>query len=479
MGAARRHRRWWIAGLLAAGASIAVASWVVGRSAPGLSLLLITVDTLRADRLSLMGNARNTSPSIDAWASDGVVFDLAYAPRGQTWSSLTSLFTGKYPIAHGVRTNGDQLRAEHQTLAEWLKAEGFATGAFITNMGEAPNRGFDEKAIFRDPSRPQFEWDREAVRRTIGFLEQHRGERFFAWIHLMDPHEPYLPPPPYDAWVGDYAGPYTGRSDQLDRVALDPSLPFDARDKAAILALYDGQIGSTDAQVARLLAALAKLGLDGETLVILTSDHGEELLDHNRYAFHSASIYDAVLRVPLVVKLPGRIGGGRRIAAAVELIDVPPTVFDLLSLPVPPAIQGESLVPLLDGTRAERRKREAFFEWSPPGRQRRHGAADRVFALRQGKWKLVSNPGGLRPWNRPYPQVPGSGFSLARIELYDLEADPHETRNLAAAEPEVVSRLTAVLEDWLAEALANEGASDAPTPEALQKLRQLGYIEGP
>ena len=105
--------------------------------------------------------------------------------------------------------------------------------------------------------------------------------------------------------------------------------------------------------------------------MILTADHGEELLDHNRYAFHSASIYDAVLRVPLILKLPGRIGGGRRIAAAVELIDVLPTVFELLSLPVPPAVQGESLVPLLDGTRAERRKSESFFEWSPPGRERR------------------------------------------------------------------------------------------------------------
>lgn len=450
-----------------------------GGSSRGPSLLLISVDTLRADRLSLLGNQRDTSPSIDAWAAEGAVFELAYAPRGQTWSSLTSLLTGKYPIAHGVRTNGDQLRPEHRTLAEWLEAEGFATGAFLTNMGAAPNRGFREKAIFRDPSRPQSEWDRDAVRAAIGFLERHRGERFFAWLHLMEPHEPYHPPAPYDGWVGDYAGPYTGSSEQLDRVALDPSVAFDARDKEAIVALYDGQIAATDAQLALLLRALRELGLEDDTLVILTADHGEELLDHNRYAFHSASIYDSVLRVPLVFRLPGRIGGGRRIAAAVELIDVLPTVCELLSLPVPPGVQGESLVPLLDGARPEPGKSEAFFEWSPPGRERRPGASQRVFAIRQGKWKLVSNPEGLRPWNRPYQRVPGSGFSLARRELYDLDADPHETRNLASAEPEVARRLAVRLEAWLAEMLPKQGASDGPTPEALRQLRELGYIEGP
>jgi arylsulfatase A-like enzyme len=426
-----------------------------------------------------MGNTRTTSPKIDAWAADGVVFDLAYAPRGQTWSSLTSILTGKYPIAHGVRANGDQLRPEHRTIAELLKAEGFATGAFLTNMGTAPHRGFDEKFDFRDLSLPQFEWDRDAVRRSIAFLERHRGERFFLWVHLMDPHEPYLPPAPYDEWVGDYTGPYTGSSDQLDRVALDPSVPFDARDKAAILALYDGQIASTDAQIGLLLGALRELGLDGRTLVILTADHGEELLDHHRYAFHSASIYDTVLRVPLVFKLPGRIDGGRRIAAAVELIDVLPTVFDLLSLPLSPGVQGESLVPLLDGTRTARRKSASFFEWSPPVTERRQDGAERIFAVREGRWKLVSNPSGLRPWNRPYRKVPGAGFPLARIELYDLEGDPHETRNLAAAEPEVASRLAARLEAWLAETSPKQGASDAPTPEALRQLRELGYIEGP
>jgi arylsulfatase A-like enzyme len=460
--------------------SVAVACGVGGRSARGPSVLLITVDTLRADRLSLLGNPRKTSPSIDAWAANGVVFELAYAPRGQTWSSLTSLLTGKYPIAHGVRTNGDQLRPEHRTLAEWLAAEGFATAAFLTNMGAAPNRGFREKAVFRDPSRSQSDWDREAVDGAIGFLERQRGERFFAWVHLMEPHEPYLAPAPYrDRWIADYAGPYDGSSEQLDRVALDPSVPFQTRDKDAIFALYDGQIASTDAEIARLLGALARLGLDGETLVILTADHGEELLDHNRYAFHSASIYDSVLRVPLVFKFPGRIGGGRRVASVVELIDVLPTVCELLSLPAPPGTQGQSLVPLLDGARAERARSEAFFEWSPPGRDRSPSATDRIFALRQDRWKLVSNPAGLRPWNRPYLRIPGSGFSLARTELYDLEADPHETRNLAAAQPEIVRRLASRLDQWLAGELPRQGASDAPGEEALEQLRQLGYIEGP
>jgi arylsulfatase A-like enzyme len=468
-----------LAGLLAGAAWLAAGCGGGSEPVPHPNLLLITIDTLRADRLSLLGNQRKTSPSIDAWAADGVIFESAYAPRGQTWPSLTSLLTGKYPIAHGVRTNGDRLRAEHRTLAESLEAAGYATAAYLTNMGTAPNRGFREKAIFRHPSRPHSEWDRDAVQAAIEFLERRRDMPFFLWLHLMEPHEPYHPPATYAEWIGDYAGSFTGDSEQLDRVALDPSVPFDAADKTAILALYDGQIAATDARLALLLRALRELGLEDDTLVILTADHGEELLDHNRYAFHAASIYDSVLRVPLALRLPGRISGGRRIQAAVELIDVLPTVCELLSVPAPPGVQGESLVPLIDGVRAERRRSEAFFEWSPPEGMSRPGVSQHIFAVRQGRWKLVSNPEDLRPWNRPYARVPGSGFLLSTQELYDVAADPHETRNLASAEPEVAARLAARLEAWLAEALPEQGGADAPTPETLRQLRQLGYIDGP
>lgn len=473
-----RRRLLLAAAALLALAATAAAFVIANRKAGRFNVLLVTVDTLRASRLSFMGNERETSPALDALAASGTVFDAAYAPRGSTWPSLTTILTGKYPIIHGVRSNGEALRAEHRTLAEILKAEGFATGAFLTNMTSAPNRGFDELAVCRDFMRPHFEWDRTAVRRATEFLRRHADDRFFAWVHLMDPHEPYLPPPPFDRWAEGYDGPFTGHPEPLEKIALDASLPFGEADEAAMLALYDGQIASTDRYLQKLFATLDELGLAEETLVVFTSDHGEELFDHNRYFFHAASIYDGVLRVPLVFRLKGAVREGARKGALVELIDVLPTVLDFLDLPRPSWIQGETLRPILDGARPERKKDTAFFEWSPPEKHFPQDIANRVFAVRRGKWKLISNPSGLRPWNRPYDKAKGEGFALERTELYDIEADPGETKNLAGTETKVARELFEVLGLWLAEMAEKAGASDEASAESQRQLEQLGYIRG-
>ncbi len=461
----------------AVAAAAAAAAIVLDRKAGPYNVLLITVDTLRADRLSLYGNPRATSPAIDAWAAGGAVFDSAYAPRGCTWPTLTTIVTGKYPIVHGVRSNGERLRPEHLTLAEMLEAAGYATGAFLTNMTSAPNRGFGEKALCRDFLRPHFEWDRVASKRAVEFMERHARGRFFAWLHLMDPHEPYLPPPPFDEFTAGYSGRFTGKAEELDEIALDPRAPFDSADKEAVVALYDGQIASTDRYLKKVFAALEQLGIEDETLVVFASDHGEELFDHNRYAYHAASIYDAVLRVPFVLRLPGRVPEGRRFAATVEMTDVLPTVLDLLGFPLPSWIEGESLVPLFDGTRTAREKTDAYFEWSPPEKIDPLDFANRVFAVRRGKWKLIANPSGLAPWNRPYRRGE-SGFALHKLELYDLETDPGETRNLAAEEPATAEELNAALGRWLARAREKAGSSDAPSEESLRQLEQLGYLRG-
>lgn len=477
--APRSRRRLLAAAVVLLALAASAAAYVIATREPGpYNVLLVTVDTLRASRLSFMGetNGRETSPALDALAASGAVFETAYAPRGCTWPSLTTILTGKYPIIHGVRSNGEALRAEHRTLAEILKAEGYATGAFLTNMTSAPNRGFDELAVCRDFMRPHFEWDRTAVRRATEFVRKNADERFFAWIHLMDPHEPYLPPPPFDRWAEGYAGPFSGQPEPLEKLALDPSVPFGPEDEAAMIALYDGQIASTDRYLKKLFATLDELGLSDETLVVFTSDHGEELFDHNRYFFHAASIYDGVLRVPLVFRLGGAIAAGRRTKALVELTDVLPTVLDFLDLPRPAWIQGETLRPVLDGDRPERRKDAAFFEWSPPDKHLPQDVANRIFAVRRGKWKLISNPNGLKPWNRPYDKSKGEGFALDRLELYDLDADPGETRNLAGVETAVTKELFEKLGVWLAEMVEKAGASDEASAESQRQLEQLGYI---
>jgi arylsulfatase A-like enzyme len=458
-------------------------------------IVLVSVDTLRADRLACYGHDRPTSPSIDRLATEGVLFENADAPRGLTWPALTTILTGKYPITHGVRTNGDRIRPEHPLISEILHGRGFDTAAFITNMERAPNRGFDTIECFIDTKKErktQAEWDRDATDAALAWLERHHEGEFFLWVHYLGPHKPYTPEPPFRGFLDDSTRPIeipedyefpesTGRRIDMEEDPLDRYLQYvtgrgielDPEEVAYVNALYDGEVLCVDREVGRVLEKLDALGRADDTLVVFVADHGEELYDRNEYFYHSCSVYQSVLHVPLVFRLPGVLPAGRRVPDPVELSDIAPTVLELLGEDdAADEVDGVTLLPLLQGT-GDRDKDHVVTEWYEA---RALGDRRPVFTIREGDWKLVYNPDEVHPALPPYKLFPGSSYPIERLELYNLREDPRERRNVAGEHPDRAARLRQAIESFLA---SREGKAGTPEPwdrASIERLLEMGYI---
>jgi arylsulfatase A-like enzyme len=422
-----------------------------------MSVVLITIDTLRADRLGVYGFEGETSPTIDAFAEEGVVFENAFVPRGQTWPALASLMTATYPITHGVRSNGDLLEGGPIQLAETLKKEGFTTAAFITNAKEQTWRGFDvlEKGE-----------DDEIHRKATAWLRANSQSRVFVWIHLLAPHWTYTPPPPYDTMFNPgYAGGIDGTNEGGMRVIREQGTLTPA-DVEQYKALYSGEVRHSDDLVMGLLDTLSETGMDKRSLVVFSSDHGEELADHNDYWDHTSSVYDTVYRVPLVFRLPTGQPAQGRVDTPVEIMDIAPTILSYLEIEAPENADGANLAPLWQGEALD--LGPVFGEWE-----------DRIQTVRTSKYKYISNPG-----NYSLPSIRWGEkvrFSVATEELYDIQADPLEQHNLAGELPEMVAELQATLDDWR-EAhgwVLNTGPDvDREMGEKIiEELRALGYVE--
>jgi len=455
-------------------------------TSPPRRVVLISIDTLRADRLGCYGYERPTSPNIDALATRGARFEHAQVHRGSTWPSLTSLLTGKYPVTHGVRKNAEMLSADHLFLSEMLESHGFETAAFLANMTRAPNRGFGTKVVYNDPALSQADWDRAATEDALAWVEEHRDDPFFLWVHYMDPHKPYTPEPEFDRFSAglsfevpeDFERPDRSarKAARGDRSELDEYLQYvmgrgvdlSEEEVAYVDALYDGEITAVDHEVGRLLEGLSRLGLDDETLLVLTSDHGEELYDRNHYFYHAASVYEGVLRVPLVVRWPGVVEPGRVIDTLVESVDIVPTALDALGLEPESGVEGVSLVPLLRGD-GERPRDTALAEWAEKMslKERRP-----IYTVRRGRYKLIHNPDDVDPDIPPFKSY-GTVFPIDKLELYDLRSDPLEQRNLAAAEPEKVAELLRVLGAFVA--THGDGGDAVMSMESIIEAVILGY----
>jgi choline-sulfatase len=406
-----------------------------------LNVLLVTIDTLRADHVGAYGARTGATPVMDRLASEGCLFEQAIVQVPLTRASHATLLTGLYPFQHGIRDNfAPALAPAHRTLAEVLKGAGYATGgfvgSFIVNTQSGLNRGFDEfddsfetgakgTKFFTDYQRvaarveaPAGRWIEQAAR---------AGRPFFAWVHFYDPHSPYTAPAPYSS-----------------RFAKNP---------------YDGEIAYTDAMLGRLLARLDTLGIAGRTLVVLTSDHGEALGDHKEEE-HGFFVYDAVLRVPLVLRLPGRIARGIRAKTEARSIDIVPTILDLAGLQkaAPPALPGRSLVPALDAPSKADPQVVSYSETLFP---RIHFGWSDLRSVRMGGWKYIQAP---------------------RPELYDLARDPGERTNLFAAEGRRAASLRSRLLDTLGgspETAVVGVTAPKLDPGTLQRLASLGYVSGP
>jgi arylsulfatase A-like enzyme len=415
-------------------ASAVTASGVAWRAmshqVPPSNVVIITLDTTRADRLPAYGFMDTVMPALDELAREGVVFDQAISVAPLTLPAHTSLFTGLFPPAHGVHDNADEaLAAGHATLAEVLQARGFRTGAFVGSIVLGPDRGlsqgFDrysgvnaaraDPGAFATPAR-QRRAD-EVVSDAIDWLNSVADSRFLLWAHFYDPHRPYDPPEPY---------------------------------RSAYYDAYVGEIAFADSRIGRLLAALEARHLLERTMVILAADHGESLGDHGE-PDHGMFLYDSVLRVPLIIRAPGVSPG--RVGAVVRLTDVMPTILDLLGVPAPD-MQGVSLVDLLNGRR-ETLDLEAYAESEYP---RRLGCGP-LRALRDGRFKLIDGP---------HP------------ELYDLERDPFEQRNIYDERRETAAAMTRRLRSFArADSAAREELSATPSrvPRRLtEALAALGYV---
>jgi arylsulfatase A-like enzyme/Flp pilus assembly protein TadD len=398
------------------------------------NVLLITVDTLRADHLGCYGFARASTPSIDRLAADGVLFERAETAAPITLPSHASIMTGTYPAYHGVRNNGTyRLGPRAETLADVLKRFEYRTGAVISGYPLVArfglSQGFDSYDDHLPPERDRQIGFRErsaeeVTRAGIAWLEATGSQRFFLWLHYFDPHAPYTPPSPY-----------------AERFSSSP---------------YDGEIAYVDAEVGRLLEKLRSLGLTERTLVALVSDHGEGLGDHGE-ATHGTFLYESTLRVPMILSLPGPLPRGRRVGTPVRTIDLMPTLLRLVELPEPDEVQGTSLLPLASRRPADLLLKSVSETLLP----RENYGWSEMAALRIGDWKYIQ---------------------ASREELYDLRADPGETDNLAARREGDAARMREEVHRLMAEA-APTGPPIAYRQEldetARERLRSLGYLWAP
>ncbi|MCB1628455.1 MAG: sulfatase-like hydrolase/transferase [Xanthomonadales bacterium] len=409
--------------------------------APRWNVLLVTFDTTRADHLQPYGHPRTATPTLQWLADEGALFEQAFTAAPITAPSHASILTGRYPMAHGVRDNGlFTLAAEETTLAEILRAQGYATaaavGAFPVIGRFGFNQGFD---LFDDaltghledhlgerivPKARLFFDERRAAQVNEAVLpwldeQSQTGRPFFVWLHYFDAHQPFEPPPPFDQQYADD--------------------------------LYAGEIAYADQSLGRLLEHLRGLGQLERTLVVMTADHGEGLGEHGELT-HAVLAYNSTLHVPLLIRSPDGAGRGKRIEERVGTVDIVPTILQLLQIEVPTPVQGRSLLPLLHGEAGE--WRQYYAENLSPHLS--HGWG-KLRVLFDGEHKYIHGP---------------------RPELYDLSADPGELHNLLETAPDTEARIHEELQLFLTDHASGQSISTPVDEETLRRLQSLGYLQG-
>jgi len=403
----------------------ATAGWWRFRPTPQGLIVVISIDTLRADRLPVYGYAAGRTPAIDAFATDAIVFDRAYAHAPQTLPSHASMLTGQLPFAHKVRDNlGFTLAPEAVTLPEILSSAGYTTGGFVSSFVLRAETGIAQGFATYDAQLPAAASDRspgqvqrpglQTLEATDRWLDTLADTKAFAFFHIYEPHKPYAPPTAYQGLA-------------------DP---------------YDGEVAYSDEVVGRLLASLKRRGWYDNATIVITADHGEGLGDHGEQE-HGLLLYDEVMRVPLLVKLPGNQGGGTRRREPVQHIDLVPTLTTLAKVGTPAGLQGRNLLPLLEGTGTV----------PPQGIY-----AEALYARYHFGWSELTS---LTDERYRYIRAP-------REELYDLERDPRERTNVIADRGPAASALRSALATLVADRPLD--APSAVSDADRQRLAALGYV---
>ena len=435
------------------------------------NILLISIDSLRADHLGCYGYDKDTSPVLDSLAASGALFENTISTTSWTLPAHMSLLTSMDISVHGVGRDGVSLHPSIGTVTQRLKKEGYATACFCSSPYMNPafgfDRGFDlyrnidlEDEKIKDTILPPPE-ERDAVHEditspritdlAIDWLENHHSRPFFLFLHLWDVHYDYIPPAPYDRLFDpDYQGGIDGK-DYIHNDEVNPEM--DPRDLNHIIALYDGEIAYVDHHIGLIVKKLKKLRIFDRTLIVVTADHGDEFFEHGGKG-HRNTLYDEVTMIPLIVHFPDEISMAVRILNQVSIIDIAPTILDLAGITVPGQMQGSSLAPLL--------KEKTI----PDDRYAMLELGSILRALRSKSAKLLFNTRALQ------------------TIIFDLKADPGENDPVGITDFSAWSRINRIFYDRLRndQDLARKyrgGETGMPvklTPEQEKRLKSLGYI---
>ena len=445
-----------------------------------LNVIFIVIDTLRPDHLGCYGYTRDTSPHIDSLAKQGVLFKNTIAQAPWTKPSVASFFTSTLPSTHGVTWRGrnSTLPTSMLTLAEILKQNGYKTAAFSDNPHINSFNGFDQgfdtfienNHFLRGNAEP-------LTNKMIGWLKQHSGEKHFTYIHYLDPHDPYQAPGTYcDMFINkkemnvrkavktgnayflngesvlDKRMKSNGKSLLPQDYPLPTPITISEKELNYLISLYDGEIRYVDYHLGRLMAALRDLKTFDKTAIVITSDHGEEFLEHGIFR-HGYHLYDEIIKVPLIIVLPHSDKTPLEIKTPVNLIDLMPTILNLLAIPLPSGMQGKSLISLIN--KGKRAVSPSVSETSWKGA--------RAQSLRLTGWKYIND------------------IRNERFELFNLDEDPGEKNNLHLKKPKRVEELSHLLSNIISKTYPVTGKPKRkniqPKKEERDKLKSLGYIQ--
>ncbi len=425
------------------------------------NVIFVSMDTVRRDHCSVYGYEKNTTPQLSSFAQSATSFDLAYSPASSTGPSHATFFTSLHPIAHGVKKNGFILDAEFTTIAKILQNNGYQTaaviGSFVLKSKFGYANGFefyDEDFDPKEAKRPYLkEWadmlidatfDRRAqfvTNRSVNWIKNKANPAapFFLFIHYFDAHDPYMPVEPF-------------------RASFAPTNPIATLDKG--IGEYDAEIAYIDNSIGKLLEAIRNMRLEENTLIVIASDHGEGLMQHN-HMYHGVNIYEELVRVPFLIRLPSRIPKGHIVTTPVGLVDLAPTILEMIGIdPADYPFQGRSFA-------------ESIFHKNPQTprpiylyrRDYKEGVVcstyvkGEKFGLHIDKWKYIDGP------------------DENTKELFDLEQDPGELNNIYAFFPDQANSLAEKLERWRKDFTSTKPAQTVIQPEDIEKLKSLGYVE--
>ncbi len=418
---------------------------------PAQNVIIISIDTLRADRLGCYGYERPTSPFLDCFAASGTLFENAVAQAPWTLPSHTTMLTGKFPHRNGVVDESKKLSRNVPTLAAMLSDRGFITGAFVNSHWISAAQGLDQGFLTFKPFKETIgNMGKAITTQAVDWLKQYSKKPFFLFIHYYDVHSSYSPDPRYRAmFTRPYSGTADGSTGELLAVR-DGTHAYSDEDVGHVSDLYDAEIRQLDDQLKRLFGHVRDLDLDKNTLVVITSDHGEEFMEHG-CVLHGRTMYSEIINVPLVMRGPG-VPENRRVEELAMVADIVPTALARLGIDHAHALDGTDLIDAIENKPASFAERLVFAEadW-------RNEEPD--------IWRMVQN----RRFRFCFNRLTGEKT------LFDLQNDPAELNDISGEHPELVAEFARELEQFLT-GRTKAGTIDPRSEEEIELLKSLGYF---